>query len=78
MKKFLYIYLIFLISTINSHASKTDEIKKINEMFINGYIDENECADLKYDVWKEYFPDSTYSCKNLTQKKILKKKMEKN
>ena len=74
MKKFLYIYLIFLISTINSHASKTDEIKKINEMFINGYIDENECADLKYDVWKEYFPDSTYSCKNLTQKKNIKKK----
>ncbi len=66
--------IIFLFCTVNSYASKTDEIKKINEMFINGYIDENECADLKYDVWKEYFPDSTYSCKNLVQKKIVTKK----
>ena len=73
MNKFIYIFIIFLFSSLNVYASKTDEIKKINEMFINGYIDENECADLKYDVWKEYFPDSTYSCKNLTQKKILKK-----
>ena len=73
MKKILYILTIFLFSSINSYASKTDEIKKINEMFINGYIDENECADLKYDVWKEFFPDSTYSCKNLTQKINIKK-----
>ena len=64
MKKLLYILIIFLFSLTNSYASKTDEIKKINEMFINGYITENECADLKYDVWKEFFPDSTYSCKH--------------
>ena len=69
MKRFLYIFVILLFCSANSNASKTDEIKKINEMFVNGYIDENECADLKYEVWKEYFPDSTYSCKNLTQKK---------
>ena len=74
MNKFIYILIIFLFSSVNVYASKTDEIKKINEMFINGYIDENECADLKYDVWKEFFPDSTYSCKNLTQKKNIKKK----
>ena len=74
MKKVLYILVILLFSSTISNASKTDEIKKINEMFVNGYIDENECADLKYEVWKEYFPDSTYSCKNLTQKKIIKKK----
>ena len=53
MKNFLYIYFFYLAQLI--YASKTDEIKKINEMFINGYIDENECADLKYDVWKEFF-----------------------
>ena len=74
MNKFIYIFIIFLFSSVNVYASKTDEIKKINEMFINGYIDENECAILKYDVWKEFFPDSTYSCKNLTQKKNIKKK----
>ena len=74
MKFFLYILIIFLFNSINAFASKTDEINKINEMFINGYINENECADLKYDVWKEFFPDSTYSCKNLTQNKTIKKK----
>ena len=74
MNKFIYIFIIFLFSSVNVYASKTDEIKKINEMFINGYIDENECAVLKYDVWKEFFPDSTYSCKNLIQKKNIKKK----
>ena len=72
--KDFYIFINFLFSSVNVYASKTDEIKKINEMFINGYIDENECAILKYDVWKEFFPDSTYSCKNLTQKKNIKKK----
>ncbi len=73
MKFFIYSLLILIFSSINSFASKTDEINKINEMFINGYITENECADLKYDVWKEFFPDSTYSCKNLSQKKNTKK-----
>jgi len=76
MKKLLYILIFFLFSLTSSYASKTDEIKKINEMFINGYITENECADLKYDVWKEFFPDTTYSCKNLKQKKITKKEIK--
>ena len=76
MKFFIYSLLILIFSSINANASKTDEIKKINEMFINGYITENECADLKYDVWKEFFPDTTYSCKNLKQKKITKKEIK--
>ena len=32
---------------------RNDEIK-INEMYINGYITQTECEDLKYDVWKEF------------------------
>ena len=52
MNKFIYILIIFLFISVNVYASKTDEIKKINEMFINGYIDENECADLKLEGGK--------------------------
>ena len=52
MKKILYIFVILILSTSNSQASKTDEIKKINEMYINGYITKSECENLKYEVWK--------------------------
>ena len=55
MKRFLHIFVILLFCSANSNASKIDEIKKINEMFVNGYIDENECADLKYRYGKNIF-----------------------
>ena len=74
MKKIFYILVILILSTSNSQASKTDEIKKINEMYINGYITKSECENLKYEVWKEFFPDSSYSCDNLNQKVKVKKK----
>ncbi len=78
MKKLIISIFVYFLITVNSYASKTDEIKKINEMYINGYITESECADLKYDVWKEFFPDSTYTCQNLKQKKkyITKKEVK--
>ena len=76
MKNILYILIIFLFSSINSYASKNDEIKKINEMYVNGYITETECEDLKYDVWKEFFPDKLFSCHNLKQKADIKRKGE--
>ncbi len=74
MKNFLYILIVILFGTISSHASKNDEIKKINEMYLNGYITLSECEDLKYDVWKEFFPDKLFSCNNLKQKVSIKKK----
>ena len=73
MKNFFYTFIIFLFFASFAHASKTDEIKKINEMYVNGYITKSECEQLKYDVWKEFFPDSSYSCDNLDQKVVVKK-----
>tara|TARA_Y100001970_G_scaffold63602_1_gene81437 strand:+ start:1278 stop:2981 length:1704 start_codon:yes stop_codon:yes gene_type:complete len=74
MKRILYILIIILFSSSNSFASKKDEIKKINEMYINGYITQTECEDLKYDVWKEFFPDKSFKCNNLKQNTSIKKK----
>ena len=74
MKSFLYILIAIVFSTINSHASINDEIKKIHEMYLNGYITQSECEDLKYDVWREFFPDKLFSCNNLKQKVGIKNK----
>ena len=34
-------------------------------------LHKTECEDLKYDVWKEFFPDKSFKCDNLKQKTVM-------
>ncbi len=68
MRNILYIFLILFFNIQISNATISDEIKKIHEMYVNGFITKLECEDLKYDLWKNYFPDNYFSCDNLKPK----------
>ena len=75
MKRYILTFLIFFLSTTFTFASKIDDIKRINEMFINGHITKSECVKLKSEVLNERLPKSV--CDNLNYlKKVVSKDID--
>ncbi len=50
MKKFITIIFVLILSSFEANASKNQDIEKINEMLLNGYITKSECLKLKSDL----------------------------
>ena len=50
MKKFITIIFALILSSFEANASKNQDIEKINEMLLNGYITKSECLKLKSDL----------------------------